>query len=185
MDPIDNLASLLAITRQGGKPKYLLFWGHTPATPDAIDKSCFSQWYPASFAVDGFSYATAEHYMMAQKAELFGDAVVAERIRAARTPGEAKALGRQVRGFDEARWLAERFELVVRGNAAKFSQQAACRDFLLATGERVLVEASPLDPIWGIGLAAEHPHSQNPAQWQGLNLLGFALMRVRQMLREA
>jgi ribA/ribD-fused uncharacterized protein len=105
--------------------------------------------------VDGTVYATAEHWMMAGKARLFADAEIAARIVAARTPGGAKKLGRQVRGFREEVWVRERAALVVEGNVAKFGQESELGGFLLGTGSRVLVEASPLDRIWGIGLAVD------------------------------
>jgi ribA/ribD-fused uncharacterized protein len=129
------------------------------------------------------TYRSAEHWMMAGKARLFGDGQMWERVVAARHPREAKEAGRRVRGFDEAVWAAERFALVVAGNVAKFGQDAALRGFLLGTGARVLVEASPLDRVWGIGLAADDPRAQDPASWRGLNLLGFALMEARARLR--
>lgn len=94
-------------------------------------------------------------------------------------PGAAKALGRQVRNFDEGVWLQQRFAIVVRGNRAKFSQHAALGKFLAQTAARVLVEASPVDRIWGIGLAQHDERATDPNAWQGLNLLGFALMQVR------
>ena len=120
--------------------------------------------------------------MMAAKALLFGDAETADRIRQAPHPEAAKALGREVRGFDEQLWVQRRFDLVVTGNLAKFGQHVELRDFLLTTGSRVLVEASPVDRIWGIGLAADHEHAASPEHWRGLNLLGFALMEVRHQL---
>ena len=135
-----------------------------------------SQWWEAAFSEDGKVFGSAEHYMMAHKAWLFGDAETAARILAAAHPGEAKALGRKVRGFGEAVWAAHRFEIVVRGNIAKFGQNSELRDFLLSTRDRVLVEASPRDPVWGIGLAASDERAASPATWRGLNLLGFALM---------
>jgi len=121
--------------------------------------------------------------MMAEKAQLFGDKETRRAILAATDPGKAKALGRGVVGFDESVWLKHRWSIVVQANALKFSQNEAIRHFLLGTGTRVLVEASPVDRIWGIGLAADAPESQDPANWQGLNLLGFALMEVRSQLR--
>jgi ribA/ribD-fused uncharacterized protein len=121
--------------------------------------------------------------MMAAKALLFGDTETAARIRAAPHPRAAKELGRQVLGFDEQRWAERRFDLVVTGNLAKFGQHVELRDFLLGTGSRILVEASPFDRIWGTGLAADHEYSTNPGGWPGLNLLGFALMEVRRQLR--
>lgn len=162
---------------------YLCFWGHTPKQPGIVDKSCFSQWYPAAFAVAGDTYATAEHWMMAEKARLFGNDEVRARIIAARQPDEAKKLGRQVTGFDPAVWDAQKYELVQAGNYQKFSQHPPLQEYLLTTGDRVLVEASPVDAIWGIGLAATHPDAGQPARWLGQNLLGFALMEVRDQLR--
>ncbi len=132
--------------------------------------------------VGGETYATAEHWMMAGKARMFGDERIVPRILKARTPAEAKSLGRQVQGFDEERWVAGRFELVVAGSVAKFGQDAALLAYLLGTSRRVLVEASPLDRIWGIGLAADDENAVRPAQWRGLNLLGFALMEARARL---
>jgi ribA/ribD-fused uncharacterized protein len=94
-------------------------------------------------------------------------------------------LGRQVRGFDEEAWTAARYDIVVAGSVAKFGQHEDLRAFLLATGERVLVEASPLDRVWGIGLAADDERASSPDRWVGLNLLGFALMDAREKLRAA
>lgn len=178
-----TLESLQARVARGERPKYLFFWGHQPEADGRIGKSCFSQWFDSPFTLDAIDYPTAEHFMMAEKARLFGDEAVCKRILAARTPAEAKKLGRLISGFDEERWLQARFEIVVKGNLAKFSQNPALREFLLNTGERVLVEASPVDAIWGIGLAADDPRSGNPDQWRGLNLLGFALMAVRAQLQ--
>ncbi len=166
----------------GQHVSYLCFWGHRPRADGAISAACFSQWYAAPFTVNGVRYATAEHWMMAEKARLFGDEVACVQILAKDDPGAAKAVGRTVRGFDDGVWNQHRFDIVVRGNLAKFGQHPPLRDFLLATGDQVLVEASPVDPIWGIGLAAADPRAQDPASWQGLNLLGFALMAVRDTL---
>jgi ribA/ribD-fused uncharacterized protein len=89
-----------------------------------------------------------------------------------------------VRGFDEQRWAQQRFEVVVTGNLAKFSQHRDLRQFLLGTGGQVLAEASPRDRVWGIGLAADDPRAASPRTWPGLNLLGFALMEVRRELQD-
>ena len=121
--------------------------------------------------------------MMAGKALLSGDSEVAERIVLASDPRTAKALGLQVRGFDEQLWAEQRFGIVVAGNLAKFGQHPQLGQFLLATGDRVLVEASPRDRVWGIGLAADDERAASPRTWQGLNLLGFALMEVRHRLQ--
>src|SRR5262245_19374571 len=109
----------------GERIKFLHFWGHRQAKRGVVDASCFSQWLLGPFVVAGQRYPTAEHDMMAGKARLFGDARALEAILSAKSPGAAKALGREVRGFDEARWEASRFALVVEGNLAKFSQNAS------------------------------------------------------------
>ncbi|MDO5082807.1 MAG: NADAR family protein [Arachnia propionica] len=163
--------------------KYLFFWGHRPSPSGEITASCLSQWWASKFVIDGVTYATAEHWMMASKARLFGDDEMAPRIVAASHPDQAKKLGRQVRGFDEEVWKEHRFRLVTEGNVAKFSQNAELKRFLLGTGERVLVEASPRDRIWGIGMGAKNEQVHNPENWRGLNLLGFALMETRDQLR--
>ncbi|RSK48051.1 NADAR family protein [Hymenobacter rigui] len=177
---IRSVAILLQHVASGETVKYLFFWGHT--SKGGLGKEVFSQWYPAPFTLGGDTYATTEHYMMAEKARLFQDEATRQAILQAPHPDVAKRLGRQVQGFDEAAWNAQRFGIVVRGNLAKFGQHAALREFLLGTGNRVLVEASPVDSIWGIGLAQDHPQATNPAEWPGLNLLGFALMEVRSNL---
>ena len=175
---------LLAELAQGRSAKYLFFWGHQPSKDGAITKTCLSQWWPADFVVAGHTYRSTEHWMMAEKARLFGDDDVAARVLAARSPAEAKKLGREVRGFVPETWETHKYDIVRTGNYHKFSQQQPLRDFLLATAGRVLVEASPVDTIWGIGLAADAADAANPARWQGPNLLGFALMEVRDQLRQ-
>ena len=175
--------ALIAAVGGGARLRFLFFWGHTPARPGGIDEHCLSQWWPAPFTSDGVTYRTAEHFMMAEKARLFRDAQALARVLAATSPAAAKQAGRAVRGFDEARWRAARFDIVVRGSVAKFAAHPALRRFLVDTGTRVLVEASPTDCIWGIGLAASDADAADPARWRGLNLLGFALMEARARLR--
>lgn len=162
---------------------FRFFWGHRPQAGGGVGASCLSQWYASPFTVDGKRYATAEHFMMAGKARLFGDNAAAEAILATPEPGRVKALGRRLAGFDEETWQRHRYDIVVAGNLAKFGQHDRLRGFLLATGDDVLVEASPQDAIWGIGVAATDPRAEHPADWPGLNLLGFALMDVRATLR--
>ncbi|MFF5263111.1 NADAR family protein [Actinomadura viridis] len=172
-----TIDELIELEERGELPEFVLFWGGKQA------KGCLSQWHPSPFTVDGVTYPTAEHYMMAEKARLFGDTATAEQILAAEDPGRAKALGRRVRDFDEDTWVRHRFDIVVRGNIAKFSANERERDFLYSTTGKVLVEASPLDVIWGIGFGEGRPEARRPSQWRGLNLLGFALMDVREALR--
>lgn len=168
----------------GERFRYLCFWGHRARADGTPSAACFSQWYLAPFQIDGVRYPTAEHWMMAEKARLFGDDAALAQVFARDDPGAAKAAGRAVRDFDDGLWARRRFEIVVAGNLAKFDQNPPLRDFLMGTGDQVLVEASPVDPIWGIAIAARDPRAQDPACWQGLNLLGFALMAVREALGE-
>jgi ribA/ribD-fused uncharacterized protein len=168
---------------RGARLKYLHFWGHSEPPQSEVGKACLSQWYPSPITVDGLRFPTAEHYMMFRKAQLFNDDDTGSRILTASGPAAVKALGRGVRGFQEPIWRQNRVAIVVEGNYAKFSQSGPLRDFLLGTIDRVIVEASPVDKIWGIGLAADDPHADNPLEWRGLNLLGFALMDVRERLR--
>lgn len=175
-------AALIKYIQQGNKVKYLHFWGHTPKG-NSVDASCLSQWFPAPFVLDGNTYLTAEHYMMAQKARLFDDQAMLAAILACAHPGEAKKLGRAVKGFDGAVWNQHNMDFVIAGNVAKFGQNPALKAFLLNTGNRVLVEASPRDRIWGIGMGASNPNADTPTHWRGKNLLGFALMAAREQLR--
>ena len=162
--------------------RFVFFWGHTQ-TAARMTPACLSQWYPCSFVVDGTSYQTAEQYMMAEKARLFGDAATFEKIMAAPGPREFKALGRTVAGFDPAVWDSHKRDIVLRGSLAKFSQNAELREYLLGTGNAVLVEASPYDRIWGVRLAQDNPQIRDPRKWRGENLLGFVLMEARDSLR--
>ena len=164
--------------------KYLFFWGHTPAKNGEITKSCLSQWWASEFEIDGINYRSAEQFMMAEKARIFNDNKTRDLILSSTHPKQAKDLGRKVMGFDEEIWRNERYNIVKRGNFAKFSQDERLKEFLLQTGNRVLVEASPVDKIWGIGMAVDDKNVENPHMWRGLNLLGFALMDVRDELLE-
>jgi ribA/ribD-fused uncharacterized protein len=121
--------------------------------------------------------------MMYRKARLFEDDSAAEQILRAPNPAAVKALGRAVRRFEQDVWERSRLAIVIDGNREKFSNNPPIREFLLATKKRVLVEASPVDRVWGIGLSADDEHAENPLKWRGLNLLGFALMLVRQELQ--
>lgn len=178
-----DVPSLAAAVAAGGRPKLLFFWGHTPKVDGAMGAWVLSQWYPAPFEVERVRYPTAEHWMMAEKARLFGDEKARAEILAVHGPADAKAKGRQVRGFSDAVWDAERWEIVVQGSLHKFSQHPELRRYLLEeTRDQVLVEASPMDRVWGIGLAQDDPRATKPSQWRGLNLLGFALMEARQRL---
>ena len=174
-----SIIELRARFSAGERFNFLHFWGHAARGDGVVSQSCFSQWFEASFVVDAQRYTTAEHFMMAAKARLFNDDEVLEQVLAAKTPGAAKALGRKIAGFSDDVWLEHRFAIVCQANLAKFDQNASLREYLIRTGGQILVEASPTDRIWGIGMAKSDPGANDPNQWQGLNLLGFALMEVR------
>ena len=182
MTPDERLTRLRAADLAGDRVDVLPFWGHRPTATGAPGIGCLSQWWPVDFSVNGVTYPSAEHWMMAAKARLFDDLDGLAKVLAANSPGAAKAAGRKVQGFDEQRWVAARYDIVVAGNLAKFSQHPDLRQFLVATRERVLVEASPYDRIWGVGMAPTNPDVHRPSAWRGRNLLGFALMDVRAQL---
>lgn len=178
-----SVDDLLGAIAGGARPRYVFFWGHTPRRPNSVDAACLSQWWPARFEAEGHEFGSAEHYMMWRKARLFGDERKAAEIESARSPAHAKALGREVDRFDEAVWEQHRWDIVVAGSLAKFSSDPRLREYLVATRRRVLVEASPVDRVWGIGLTADSEHATSPSQWRGLNVLGFVLMETRERLQ--
>jgi ribA/ribD-fused uncharacterized protein len=182
MTPQERLARLRAAEIAGEPIDLLAFYGHRPDPDGSIGRGCLSQWWPAPFTLDGQTYPTAEHWMMCAKARLFDDAASEAEIMANPEPGAAKALGRLVRGFDDDRWHEVAYGIVVAGNLAKFGQHPELLEFLRRTGRRVLVEASPSDRVWGVGLGRDHPDVERPTRWLGTNLLGFALMEVRETL---
>lgn len=168
----------------GERLKFVFFWRNTPSADGSVDKACFSQWWDCKFTVDGVEYNTAEQYMMAQKAVLFGDEEIRKEIMAAGHPKQFKDLGRKISNFDQKIWDENCREIVIKGNVAKFSQNPGLREFLLNTNSRILVEASPLDKIWGIGMAEDEPKCDNPNLWKGKNFLGCCLMEVRDIISE-
>ncbi len=162
--------------------EFLFFWGHSKSDNQEIDKNCLSNWYPAQFKINGIVYPTVEHYMMAQKSLLFKDHGTYKKILAAKSPKEAKILGRRVQNFNETIWIKYRYRIVKEGCLAKFSLNPDLASFLLSTVNKIIVEASPYDKIWGIGMTEQLAKGKSPAKWQGLNLLGFVLMDVRKTL---
>jgi ribA/ribD-fused uncharacterized protein len=181
---IDSKPALITALQSGATPKYLYFWNYHPSRDGSITKTCFAQWWEGSpFFADNVIYPTAEHFMMAGKARLFDDTAILADIITATHPRQAKDLGCKVKNFDPVVWEKYCRSIVVEGNYYKFTQNAALRKFLLDTGDRVLVEASPVDAIWGIGLSEEDAEVTPPDKWPGENLLGFALMVVRDRIR--
>ena len=178
-----NVEKIKEIVRKNPTTEIIYFWGHTP-NPEKITKSCFSQWYDVYFEVDGVQYHTTEQYMMASKARLFGDEDTWSEIMNANSPAKYKKLGRKVKGFDATIWDEKKLEIVVEGNKAKFGQNPDLKDFLFGTGDAILVEASPYDKIWGIGMDREAALNSRIEDWNGENLLGCALMEVRDWLKD-
>ena len=151
--------------------RYVFFWGGWP-----------SQWHKSKFVIDRVRYNCCEQYMMAEKARLFGDRDAERDILREHDPRKQKALGREVRRFDEESWRSVCRAIVYSANLAKFEQNADLRELLLKTSPRTLVEASPSDSIWGIGLAKDDLRADQPEQWPGTNWLGIALGQVRETL---
>ena len=161
------------------EPEYFFFYGHDPKKVG--DKAVFSQWYIKPFMVDGHRYVCMEQYMMSEKALLFKDMEMLKQILNTQDPATCKKLGRQVKNFDSEIWNEHSQKIVFKGNYAKFSQNPRLKELLLATEDKVLVEASPFDRIWGIGMrackAAEDHHN-----WRGKNQLGYTLTRVKKAI---
>lgn len=179
-----NKSWLIEQQTLGARVKFLFFWGHHPQKDGNIGASCLSQWFIAPFEVDGILYPTTEHYMMSEKARLFGDVENLENILQCKSPAEAKKFGRMVRNFDQGIWDAHKYEIVKTGNGHKFNSHPDLKAFLIQSGDRIIVEASPEDPVWGIGIANDHPDVENPERWPGENLLGFVLMEVRDLIHQ-
>ena len=156
---------------------FTMFW--RPQDPNGE----FGNWSHSPFAVDDVKYQCGETYMMYHKALLMGDVRVANLILAEKEPRTIKKLGQQVKPWNEELWKEHRCRIMYEGCLAKFQQNEAMKDKLLSTGNSILVEASPMDKIWGIGLKAADPSAKKIAQWKGLNLLGRVLMQVREDLK--
>lgn len=161
--------------------EFLPFAGHR--VTKEITETCLSQFYPCKFVVNGVLYSSAEQFMHAEKARLFKDEEMLQWILATDEPLAAKRFGRSVQGFDAKVWGENKDNIVVQGNVAKFSQNPELKAFLLATGDKVIVEAAPRDTIWAIGYGMKSEHIPYPTEWRGENRLGFDLMEARDIIR--
>ena len=147
------------------------------------DNGYLSNWWLSDFEVDGIKFTSAEQYMMYGKAKLFGDMETQDKILDVTDVAKIKALGREVKGFDDAVWTANREQIVYMGLKAKFSDDAELKEKLLSTGDAILAECAVHDRVWGIGLSMKDPNRFNVEKWRGLSLLGKLLMKVRDELR--
>lgn len=145
-------------------------------------KGPLTQWFKSPFTVEGVTYGCAEQYMMHQKALLFGDTETAEKIMATQSPKEQQDLGRVVKNYKQSVWDANKLRIVYKGNYEKFSQNPELKKVLFETGHSILVEASPIDTVWGIGMAEGDVGIDNPENWKGQNLLGWLVQLVRNQL---
>jgi ribA/ribD-fused uncharacterized protein len=179
--PLD-LEALRARIRDGQSFTYLPFYGHT-AEPRRITNAVYSQFYPVEFQIDGVRYRWAEQWMMAAKARLFADDEALAAILRANEPLACKKIGRTVRNCNAGHWSAARFDLVVAGNIAKFGQNRLLREHLLGSDDAI-GRGCPARPDLGVGLGRKNPAVHDPVRWRGRNLLGFALVKVRAVLRD-
>jgi len=151
-----------------GKLDAIPFWG-----------GFMSNWHPSPFIIDGINYNCVEQHMMFNKAKYFGDIESAKKVLAADSPREQKKLGRKVSGFDAVQWRAVCYDICIEGVYHKFLQNEELKLKLIATGDSILIEGSPYDKIWGIGVDWEDDDCYYVERWNGDNLLGFMLMEVR------
>lgn len=163
--------------------KFVFFWTHY-VTPGCYTPAVLSQWYESPFTIEGITYRCAEQYMMTQKALLFNDHETYSLIMNTSDQHEMKRLGRLVKGFDSKVWDDNKHNIVLNGNVAKFTQNENLKEYILKTNDKIIVEASPYDNIWGIGIREDHKNATKPHLWQGKNLLGFILMEVRDIIQE-
>jgi ribA/ribD-fused uncharacterized protein len=178
-----HLSWLIDQFDKGEYPEVILFWGHLNHNHTKQGEYMLSQWYPSPFSVNEAVYKSAGQWMMARKALIFGDRKSYKKIMDADTPDQIRFLGGSISGFDETIWSERKYEIVREGNFHKFNQNRKLRAYLMSTGNAVLAQANPFDKVWGIGLSAEAKNISDPYTWEGLNLLGFALMEIREYLR--
>lgn len=136
------------------------------------------------FTIDGIQYNCVEQWMMAEKARLFKDDEVYQKIMNSPHPKAQKAFGRKIRGYDDAEWSKVRYEVVLKGTIEKYKQNPELLELLLATGDAQFVECSPMDRIWGIGMRRTDPNATIPDRWQGQNLLGKIITAAREILKQ-
>lgn len=177
-----SLEKLRKDFNSGKKIDFLFFYGHTNDKKE-VTKLSLSQWYIKDFKENDLLFNCMEKYMMYNKALLFDDKDIANEILNNNQPKAIKELGRKVKNFNDELWDKMKYKIVFTGNYYKFSQNTDLRNFLLSTKNKVLVEASPYDKVWGIKMKYNDENIENPFCWKGENLLGFALMEARDEIK--
>jgi len=140
---------------------------------------CFSQWWPSNFMIESINFNCCEQYMMFKKAMTFGDVKSAAEIMSEKSPKIMKSIGRRIKNFDNYIWDQIKRDIVYNANYYKFTDNDYLKAILLSTGNKVLVEASPKDTIWGIGLSINDENIEDKKQWRGTNYLGYELTRLK------
>jgi len=151
---------------------YYFFWKHR-----------LSQWHMVDFVISGIKYCCCEQYMMHKKALLFNDYVIATEIMKTNSPKLHQELGRKIKDFDQTLWDSNKERIVYDANIARFTQSEPCRELLFSTDQALLVEASPYDIVWGVGLGKDDPRILNESNWRGQNLLGKILTKIRDEIK--
>ena len=163
----------------------VFFWSQKSKTNNGLGEECLSNWYPCEFIdpITKIKYFNTEQWMMEKKADLFKDRKIQEQILRTKDPKTCKDLGRKVKKFNKNIWFKNCKLIVKSGCFLKFSQNEKLKNYLLSTSNRLIVEASPYDCIWGIGMSEECAKKTDIHEWSGKNYLGECLMKVRNMLK--
>jgi len=149
------------------------FWG-----------SEFSNWYSCIFEYKGHTFFNSEQAFMWEKARFFDDHEIEKILLSETNPAHAKALGRKVKNFDADMWMAASYPAMIAVNFAKWNSSPVLKELIISTDPKIIVEASPYDKIWGVGLNEDDDLILDEKNWEGMNLLGKALMNVRRELIE-
>lgn len=166
-------------TVKSNNKKTIAFFGHGQRQEWAF----MSNFYPCEIEDEGIKFTTSEQYYMYQKAKIMGDVQTADAIIEAKSPSDAKVLGKRIMPFSQILWNQRKTQVMKRALHLKFANSPILKSKLIATGDAILVEASPTDRIWGAGLLNDDPNINDPKKWRGLNLLGRCLMEVREELK--
>lgn len=149
-----------------------------------INASCMNMKYIAPFDVGEDHYVSAEHYYLAEKAKIAGDFKSRELIKKATEPAEFRMLEREIENLNPVTWDEVKYAIALVGNYHKFWNNMALKKYLMTTEQKILAYTDSEDLIWGTGLDIDHEDAEDPSKWPGQNLLGFAIMELRDHLRK-